>query len=502
MRNMPRLLVIGRARRARRLRASLLRLDCSLFDRVAGAHSPRLDRVVPLLSRSANHSAIWIAIATGLGASGGRRGVRAAVRGLGSVAVTSLVVNQGIKRVVRRARPSLRNVPVVRRVAVPPLTTSFPSGHAASAAAFTTGVAAEFGPVAPALALLAAAVGASRVYVGVHYPLDVAVGAIAGAGIATATRRVWPVLPERSDSVPPSDDRRSRAIDRDGQTVTVIVNPASGRGSADVAEVVRARLPAARVVELEGDEPLARRLEDVASACEVLGIAGGDGSIATAAEIALAYSRPLLVLPAGTLNHLTRDLRIEDADDALDAFAAGQTVGVDIAAIDGQLFINTAGLGAYPQMLANRERFESRLGRWPGQVLAFAKTVLDATPLDLTLDGNSRPVWTVFIGNCRYEPSGLGPSWRPRLDDGHLDVRLLRADLPRSRLRLAAAMLSGRLARSAAYSEMTVRELRIDSSGEPLAIARDGERSEAHAHVLIDKLPQRLEVFARHQPSG
>jgi undecaprenyl-diphosphatase len=82
----------------------------------------------------------------------------------------------------------------------------------------------------------------------------------------------------------------------------------------------------------------------------------------------------------------------------------------------------------------------------------------------------------IFIGNCRYEPSGLGPSRRPRLDDGHLDVRILRADVPRSRLRLAATMLSGHLPRSATYSEMTVRELRVDSPRRRLPIARDGDR--------------------------
>ena len=162
--------------------------------------------------------------------------------------------------------------------------------------------------------------------------------------------------------------------------------------------------------------------------------------------------------------------------------------------------MNTAGLGAYSQMLANRERFESGLGRWPGQVLAFIKTVIESTPLDVTLDGQRRPVWMIFIGNCRYEPSGLGPSWRPRLDDGHLDVRVLRADVPHSRLRLAAAMLSGHLSRSAAYSEMTVPELRIDSPRQRLPIARDGERVDAPGHFLVNKPSLRLEVFARHRP--
>src|SRR3954447_1454541 len=177
----------------------LVRLDCELFARVAGSHTPWLDRALPLLSRSANHSGLWITIGACLAAGGGRRGQRAALRGVASIGVTSLVVNQGVKRVVRRPRPSLRNVPAVRRVRVAPLTTSFPSGHAASAAAFATGVAMELAPAGPPLALLAAAVGASRVYVGVHYPFDVLAGAAAGAVIARATGRLWPTLPAHAD---------------------------------------------------------------------------------------------------------------------------------------------------------------------------------------------------------------------------------------------------------------------------------------------------------------
>src|SRR3954470_22388473 len=137
-----------------RMRGRLVRLDRELFDRVAGARTPWLDRGVPLLSRSANHAALWVAIGACLAAGGERR---AAVRGLASVGLTSLVVNQAIKRAVRRPRPDLRNVPVVRHVKAP-LTTSFPSGHAASAAAFVTGV---IPPAGPPLAVLAAAVGAS-----------------------------------------------------------------------------------------------------------------------------------------------------------------------------------------------------------------------------------------------------------------------------------------------------------------------------------------------------
>ena len=163
--------------------ASLVEADIALFDRVARAHTPWLDAGLPALSRSADHSFLWIAVSAGLAARGN---AQAAVRGLASTAATSLVVNLVMKRAVRRPRPSLRSVPAARRARAMPLTTSFPSGHAASAAAFATGVAAELPAAAAPLGLLATAVGVSRVYVGVHYPLDVLVGAGVGAAMARA----------------------------------------------------------------------------------------------------------------------------------------------------------------------------------------------------------------------------------------------------------------------------------------------------------------------------
>ena len=167
-------------------------VDQELFDRTARLHAPTLDRAMPRLSHAANHSGLWLAAAGVLFAFGGSQGRRAAVRGLGSVAVASLAANVIGKRWFGRTRPILDQVPAGRRVRRIPVTTSFPSGHAASAAAFATGVAAEFPAASVPLGALAAAVAYSRVYTGAHYPSDVAAGAALGIGVGLASTRAWP----------------------------------------------------------------------------------------------------------------------------------------------------------------------------------------------------------------------------------------------------------------------------------------------------------------------
>jgi diacylglycerol kinase family enzyme len=206
------------------------------------------------------------------------------------------------------------------------------------------------------------------------------------------------------------------------------------------------------------------------------------------------------VLPAGTLNHLARDLRMEAADDAIDALTAGQAVGVDVAAIDGRPFLNTAGFGAYSELLDARRDLERRLGRWPAQLIALGRTLLKADPLELTIDGERRLVWTGFVGNCRHEPAGFAPSWRPRLDDGCLDVRILLADLPLARPRLMLSILTGRLAASPAYKEITARQLCVKSTRPRLRLACDGETFDGHGRFLIEKLPQRVAIYVGHTP--
>lgn len=166
------------------------KVDLTIFRRISEIHHPAGDRLLPRLSRAANHSRLWTAIAAIISLLDGRRGRRAGLRGMLSVGLASFVVNVPAKLTFNRMRPTLQ-VPVARRLARLPASTSFPSGHSASAFAFATGVSLERPALAPLIYPLASAVAYSRIYTGVHYPTDVVVGAGIGVGAAFAARRLW-----------------------------------------------------------------------------------------------------------------------------------------------------------------------------------------------------------------------------------------------------------------------------------------------------------------------
>ena len=160
-------------------------LDLAVYAAVAATPSPTLDRTFRRLSRAADHSKLWLASAAVLATAGGTRGRRAAVNGLASTALTSAVVNLVLKPLSARRRPdrATHNVPITRHVTMP-RTTSFPSGHAASAFAFATGVTAATPEAGIPLSAAAALVAYSRVHTGVHYPIDVIVGSVTGGALA------------------------------------------------------------------------------------------------------------------------------------------------------------------------------------------------------------------------------------------------------------------------------------------------------------------------------
>jgi undecaprenyl-diphosphatase len=170
---------------------TLGRWDRAVYAQVAEMSTPALDAPLRRLSHFANHSKPWFAVAAVLALVGGPRGRQAATTGVAAIGVTSLVVNQPMKLAGDRPRPDREGagVPEERWVRMP-TSSSFPSGHSASAVAFAVAVGDVFPALRWPLRVAGSVVAFSRVYTGVHYPGDVAAGVLSGLVIGRTTARV------------------------------------------------------------------------------------------------------------------------------------------------------------------------------------------------------------------------------------------------------------------------------------------------------------------------
>jgi undecaprenyl-diphosphatase len=163
----------------------LNKLDVAAYAAIASTPTPALDAAFQRLSRAANKSRLWLGCSALLAACGGKRGRRAAENGLASIALTSAVVNLVLKPLGNRRRPERKmyDVPIARQVTMPH-STSWPSGHSASAFAFASGVGAAWPQVGIPVSFLASLVAYSRVHTGVHYPSDTIAGTTCGVALA------------------------------------------------------------------------------------------------------------------------------------------------------------------------------------------------------------------------------------------------------------------------------------------------------------------------------
>jgi len=452
------------------------------------------DRLAKAASTVADRTVLWWAVAAVLSAAGGRFGRRAALRGLLSAGLASALSNGPIKQLAGRRRPRAVSGLTARvRGIRQPKTSSFPSAHAAAALGFATGVAQELPVVAVPVVALAGVVAYSRVRTGVHHVGDVVAGAAVGVGAGVATRRLWPVAPHE-----PAESRETLPHEHvkpspEGGGLVVVVNASAG-SAGTVAEELRAELPHAEFVEVDAGEDLLAALEKAADRGDALGVAGGDGTVNAAAEVAAAHRMPLLVIPGGTLNHFAHALGVETIADAAAAVREGRVVAVDRSEIDGRTFLNTGSIGAYTELVDAREKLEDRIGKWLAMMIALVQVLRHSEPVAVELDGEPTTVWMIFVGNCRYHPDGFGPSWREKLDDGIVDIRIVHGH-PWSRIRLVLSVLTGTLGRCRAYEQRCVGRMHVRSTDGPLRLARDGETFDGSEDFDISKSDERLLVF-------
>jgi diacylglycerol kinase family enzyme len=245
-------------------------------------------------------------------------------------------------------------------------------------------------------------------------------------------------------------------------------NPKSGGGKAErfkLAEEARRR--GIEAIELTPGSDLEQLVRDAVSrGADGLAMAGGDGSQAVVARLASELGLPYSCIPAGTRNHFALDLGVdrEDVVGALDAFLYGGERTVDLAEVNGQVFVNNVSLGLYAEAVQREGYREAKL-----------RTILGTMPEALGTGGEgSRLRWrgqhgqeqssgaAILVSNNRYRLGrAIGSGTRPRLDEGRLGIAVFVGQVEEGR-------------RQRAWRQWSATEFVVDGDG-PIAAGVDGE---------------------------
>jgi diacylglycerol kinase family enzyme len=261
----------------------------------------------------------------------------------------------------------------------------------------------------------------------------------------------------------------------------LLINPRSGGGKAErFAGAERCRQTGIEPIVLRpGDDLLALAEDAVVRGADALGMAGGDGSQALVASVASRHGLPFVVVPAGTRNHFALDLGL-DRDDvlgALDAFRDGFDHSVDLAEVNGRIFVNNAAMGAYAKIVQSADYRDAKV-----QTVATMLPDLigpTATPLRLhyTLPtGEQHPAGQLLlISNNPYDLHHLqGGGTRARLDAGLLGGASITVSNAADAEALAVLEVAGRVGRFPGWQEWTATEIDVGSP-DPVEIGVDGE---------------------------
>jgi diacylglycerol kinase family enzyme len=290
----------------------------------------------------------------------------------------------------------------------------------------------------------------------------------------------------------------------------VILNAGAGPPSnggnemrAKVAEAFNSVGISADIVEVPGgDRLIATVRKALHKNDQTIIAAGGDGTVSAVAGEIAGTGRTMGVLPLGTLNHFAKDIGIPLAiDAAVRTLANGRTKPVDVAEVNGRVFINNSSLGIYPRIVVHRDRQQHQLNRsrWSAfgwaTVLAFRQ--FPFLRLRICVEGRElhRRTAFLFVGNNEYVMSGFGIGGRSHLNGGKLGLYLTHRTGRFGLLRLALHALFGRLSQAKDFDAFTVDEATIESRHKRLLVATDGEVTQMQPPLHYRCRPGALRVI-------
>ena len=295
-------------------------------------------------------------------------------------------------------------------------------------------------------------------------------------------------------------------------SIIVLLNSRSGpptrtTSADDVRAAFAKQSVEVHVVTLQaGASPEDAARQAVADGYETIVAAGGDGTISGVASAVAGTDRVLGVLPLGTLNHFAKDLGLpRELEAAVEVIVHGRSLRIDVAEVNGRIFVNNSSIGLYPALVHEREG-QQKLGKgkWSAFVLAMW-TVLGRYPLihvSLKIGEQTihRKTPLVFVGNNAYELHGLNLGTRRCLNENELCIYVTR-DVGRLRLCwFAVQALCGRLRDAEDFDAFSAGELTIATRGRKIRVATDGEVNRLAPPLEYRIRPQSLSVMVPVPP--
>ncbi len=287
----------------------------------------------------------------------------------------------------------------------------------------------------------------------------------------------------------------------------LLINPRSGGGKAErtgLAQECRAR-DVEPLVLGPGDDPLALAEDAVARGAEVLGMAGGDGSMGLVAGVAARHGVAMVVVPAGTRNHLAMDLGLDRGDvvGALDAFGPAVERTVDLGQVNGRPFVNNVSLGLYAQIVRSPEYREAKIET----TMSMLPRMLGpgSRPFDLRFTGPAGDLHAgahvVQVSNNSYGRTLRTVVSRPRLDAGRLGVIALELPAGPPDPAFLTALAAGEPERFPGYVSWEPSTFEVDS-GAPIDAGIDGEAVRMPPPLRFTIRPGALRVRLPQRASG
>jgi diacylglycerol kinase family enzyme len=288
----------------------------------------------------------------------------------------------------------------------------------------------------------------------------------------------------------------------------LIMNMKSGGGKAEQFDLVGecGRRGIEAVVLQPGDDLLELARDAIERGADVVGMAGGDGSQALVASVAREHDVAHVCIPAGTRNHFALDLGL-DRDDvvgSLDAFGPAVERRIDLATVNGRVFVNNVSLGVYAKIVQSPEYRDAKRQTTASMLPELLGP--DAEPFDLHFDGPDGQrvdgAQVIMVSNNPYELTSLDAfGTRARIDTGELGIAAAKIEGAADVAALVAAQTANQLERVRSMVHWSAPRFEV-SSASPVEAGVDGEALVLDPPLVFEAEPGVLRVRIPHDAPG